>query len=104
VAEPDKDVKPYQDNVWVLKRVGLAMLAFYVALAVGALSLALGVSHNVVAVYLGVAFVLCFALTNWWFLQDRRREKRRRAAIRALRSRSRSRHRPSSQNGPLVGE
>src|SRR5689334_951100 len=63
------------------------MLAFYVALAVGAVSLALGVSHKVAAVCLGVAFVLFFALTNWWFLQDSRREKRRRAAIRALRTR-----------------
>src|SRR6185437_16007656 len=63
------------------------MLAFYVVLAVGGVSLALGVSNKVVAVCFGVAAVLCFASINWWSLQDSRREKRRRAAIRALRSR-----------------
>jgi hypothetical protein len=86
VAEPDQEIKPYHDTVWVLKRTGLALLAFYVALAVGAVSLALGVSNRVVAVGLGAAAVLFFAVINWWFLQNSRREKRRRAAIRALRS------------------
>jgi hypothetical protein len=32
VADPDKDVKPYPDNVWLLKRIGRTMLAFFVAL------------------------------------------------------------------------
>src|SRR6476646_4830134 len=62
------------------------MRAFYVVLAVGAVSLAPGVSHKLLAVSLGVAFVLFFALINWWVLRDSRREKRRRAAIRALQS------------------
>ena len=62
------------------------MLAFYVALAVAALVLALGVSHKDVGLSLGAASVVFFVVINWWFLQDRRREKRRRAAIRAVRS------------------
>ncbi len=66
MAEPDQDIKPYHDNVWVLKRIGLALLVFYVVAAVGAVTLALGVSHEVVAVCLAVAAVMCVALTNWW--------------------------------------
>jgi hypothetical protein len=86
VIDPGKDVKPYHDNVWVLKRVGLALLAFYVALPVAPVLETVGAPHAVVVVYVLGAILLFFAATGWWFVQDSRREKRRKAAIRALRS------------------
>ncbi len=85
MADPDKDIKPYADNVWLLKRVGLTMLAFYASLPFAPVLEALGVPHKVAAAYVIAMILLVCAVTTRWFVLDRRREMRRRAAIEALR-------------------
>lgn len=94
MVDPDKDIKPYHDNVWVLKRVGLTLLAFYVALPFAPVLEAVGTPHAVAAGYILMAILLFFAALAWWFVQDARREKRRKAEIRALRSEESSLEQP----------
>jgi hypothetical protein len=86
VADADEAVKPYPDHVWWVKRFGISCGALVVAGVITGVADAVGISYSVVTAFFLGTMVVFFVVNARWFVEDWRREKRRQAAVRALRN------------------
>jgi len=76
--------KPYSENVWWLKRVGLSLGGLGAAAVIALIANGLGVSGVVVSVFFIAAIVVVFAYIACVMVAMWRYEKRRQSAVRVL--------------------
>jgi hypothetical protein len=83
-GESPEAAKPYPDNVWWVKRLGIAAAGVLVAAGVAGGADALDAPYAVVVGFFLSAVAVDFVVYAWWMAEWWRREKRRQVAVRTL--------------------
>ncbi len=76
---PSEEVKPYPDDVWWLKRLGISFGVLVAAGAISGIAAALGAPNAVIGGFFVAALVGVVAYDVWLFRAMWRREQRRQA-------------------------